>query len=279
MSIVGRRIRYLSAAAVITLAVPLATATAANAAPGPPTITVPTAKAWNGLIAPGNAYSAGAMITVPHLVCPHQVRGSLPTVSEWVGLGGVSVGQGLSSFFGPPLIQAGIINQCGANGIQSNCLFWQDLPGLLVGVLPLFSAHILCNYTAQPGDIVSTSIDYTGGNDFSLAVSDLSSNHGWIWSMSLTDLTELGAVPTTAEWIVETPQNGPINSFRTQLPNFGTIQFQGVSYAPISGQGGQYVTDSEVRKIITDYPSGSPETKVSNLSGPGSNFTVQYQSP
>jgi hypothetical protein len=285
MSVVSKKLRYLPALVATALAVSVAAATTANAATNPPTITVPAASAWNGIIAGGirgTVYEAGTTFTVPHLTCPHNVSGGPSIVGEWIGLGGIGQPGFIGSLLGSPLIQDGIINHCDSHGNQTSYLFWQDLPGHGIGDLfgGFFQAHELSNYPAQPGDVISTSIGYTGGDNFLLAAVDLSTSHGWLWSMTLTDLTELYAVPNTAEWIVETPQVGINRVSRSSLPNFGTIQFDGVEYAPTAGQGGQYVTNSEIHKIVTDYTTGTPETTVTNLTGPpGSSFTVQYMNP
>ncbi len=84
--------------------------------------------------------------------------------------------------------------------------------------------------TINPGDTISASVTFTGSNQFTLALTDVSTGGSYS-----TVQTSSRAQRSSAEWI----QEAPLASFFSVLPlaNFGTINFSGAN-ATVGGTTG-----------------------------------------
>lgn len=169
--------------------------------------TLTTSTNWSGY-----AVTAGAGAVT-------QVSGSwvVPTVSTTVA--GYS-----SSWVGIDGANSNSVEQIGTdsdyvNGQKQYYAWYEMYP----------SPFVKLSLTVHPGDTMSASVNYTGSNQFALAITDVTTGG----SFSTTQ-TASGVARSSAEWIQEAP-----SSIFGVLPlaNFGTVNFSGAN-ATVAGTTG-----------------------------------------
>ncbi len=94
----------------------------------------------------------------------------------------------------------------------------------------------------SPGDPMSASVSVTG-HEWTLAIADLSSSHGWTYSTP--EITFSGAAQSSAEWILERPEICSSSCSLTPLADFGQASFSNASVTA-TGPGGTISSHSDV---------------------------------
>jgi hypothetical protein len=213
---------------------------------------------YSGYVTPyGHAYWAtGLSWHVPSLDCAET---PIAQAAQWTGLGGVSGGKHRPS---TPLVQIGIISGC-AFGIQTEEPFWEVVPSLAAQQLPAADK-------VDPGDEILASVYYLGDGNYHMAMADTSTS-GWTFSMPYS--TRVNEVPTTAEWIVESGEAGPVI---LPLANFGSVAVIGASYSTAAVKGIFLGGPGSVTGVpVAQDLFGLQLANVSTVSSPGE-FTVTY---
>lgn len=194
---------------------------------------------WSGYAATSGTYtSVSASWTEPTGVC-HGTAFS----SFWVGLDGFNSGS---------VEQTGTDVDC--SGGSPRYYGWYEM-------FPAFPVNF--SNTVRPGDHLSASVTYKGGNAFSLVLSD--STQGWSHTISAS---LAGAARSSAEVIAEAPSS---SSGVLPLADFGKVNFSGsTANGSALGNGGG------VTEIIMVDSSGQDKDTVSSLSG-GTSFSATWQ--
>jgi hypothetical protein len=221
-------------------------------------------KIYSGYLTPFAAkyQDVNATWHIPALDCAASAK--ISGASQWIGLGGVTIGKQVST----PLVQVGIISGCVA-GLQVNVPFWQVVPGN--------NAQLLAHLPSSGDEIVAT-VDYLGKGKYLVGIKDSTAN--WI-DGGKVPFTVSGKVPTSAEWIVEPGDliQGK-KSTTASLADFGQVTFKGASYSTTTSNGVTLGGRSSVTPIVLEQttggtPKGPQWTTVSNISPPGE-FTTTY---
>jgi hypothetical protein len=207
-----------------------------GAAPTP----APTAGSsnWSGYVLTGAAYTAvTGTFNVPQLA-------SAPTdatVSEWVGIDGVSASD-------PSLIQAGVAEQYSAASNTYLVYAWvEELPAP-ARPIPL---------AVVAGDQVTVTISQVSVGEWDIAVKDDST--GQQYSIDVP----YSGPGSSAEWIVEAPTLAATGAIET-LANFAPVTFTQLGVDPVVGA---------LTRVVM-YQNGVPVSSPSDLSPTG--FTVAY---
>ena len=214
---------------------------------------------WSGYAVLGSAFtSAHGSWVVPAVNCTG-VRGDQYS-AFWVGLDGYS---------SSTVEQTGTLSDC--TGRSASYAAWYEFyPAGLIEV----------NMTIRPGDHMSASVVYNGGNSFTVTITDVTTGRSFTKTSNVS-----GAARSSAEWIAEAPCctfSGGI----LPLANFGTVKFgedstgvSGTNYATDSTNSGPIVTFTasntvEINKIGS---SSSPQTSTcSALSQDGTSFSCTW---
>jgi hypothetical protein len=219
-------------------------------------------KIYSGYLTPFAAkyHHVSSTWHIPTLNCA--ASAPISGASQWIGLGGVTIGKQVST----PLVQVGIVSGCVA-GLQINVPFWQVVPGNNAQLL----AHL-----PRPGDEIVAEVDYLGNGKYFVGIKD--STAGWI-DGGQVPFKVSGKVPTTAEWIVEPGDlvHGKKNT-TASLADFGSVTFAGASYstAAATSQGVTLGGTGSVTPIVLEQETaGRQWTTVSSLAPPGK-FTITY---
>jgi hypothetical protein len=201
-------------------------------------------------------YDASATWTVPANNCNPLISPfPFSVASQWVGLGGI----GDSTHPETPLVQAGVVSAC-ISGLQVNLLVWEVLP-------PDTSAHYVLGYLVNAGDRMSASVNYLGGDMYSMSVTD--KTQGWSWSQPVS--TGSNQVPTTADWIVESNAKNLADT-----ADFGRVTFAQASYSTATTHHVLLGSPDSVHTAPLEVVTGSQQmTTVSPIAPPGT-FTVTY---
>jgi hypothetical protein len=265
-------LRRSCAALLGTLALTLGLSVPASAASSAPTIN----ELYSGYTTPyAHAYYAvGAVFTVPKVNCEASPSPGYSGAAEWVGLGGIT----FPHEPGSTLVQ---------DGVSTVCFLGAPLYGAVVEIHPPENSPtylckvpgvpgILCKYTVQPGDQIFASVNYMGGDNYSLAMAD--TTQGWHWSLSLA--IPDNEVPTTAEWVVEAGTTvGQQHHQVPALANFGSATFNLASYSTAATQGIFLGANNSVTPLPLEVALNRTQlTRVSTVSPPGT-FTVKYVGP
>jgi hypothetical protein len=141
--------------------------------------------------------------------------------STWAGIGGYNTSD---------LIQAGTESDTA----QTPYAWYEILPASETPITSGCTGDNTC--TVKPGDAMSVTIRNTGGNGWTISMT----NPRWTWSKSLAYASTL----SSAEWILEAPTVGA----QTVLANVGTQKFT-------AGSPGNTFTVDGVTKVISQ---GSP---------------------
>lgn len=153
---------------------------------------------WAGYLATGAHYTAitGTWTTTRPSATSEKVESG---DGAWIGIGGVSTAD---------LIQIGTQNTISSSGIVTTTAFYELLPDGAQGTASL---------TITPGDTISASIIQTSENQWTLAMTNVTT--GRTFSKSVNYTSSL----SSAEWIQEDP--GYTDGSLVLLDNFGTVQF------------------------------------------------------
>ena len=151
-------------------------------------------------------------------------------------------------------------------GTEEDCSYDAYVSYAWYEMYPALPVRVLT--PAQPGDLMSADVAYTGDHRFVLAISNLTEGY----SFSITQTSN--AQRQSAEWIAEAPSSG-----RTVLPltSFGSVGFTaanatfGAITGPISDPAWQ---DDPV--TMTD-PTGTLKAVPSALDTSGQSFSVTWQ--
>lgn len=166
----------------------------------------------------------------------------------WVGIGGT---------FGNTLIQTGT-EQDSIGGVAFYSAWFELLPSDSVTIQTI---------DVSPGDVINASIT-------------LVDQTGDVWQISVSDLTTgqsysrnfvYASSELSAEWIVERPT---VNNVLSPLANFGTVTFSNCNtiVETCPGTVGQF---TNVQNGLSNRQR-TPLVRVSNLSGDGSSFSVEF---
>jgi hypothetical protein len=181
-----------------------------NATTNPATLTVEPSQSsnWSGYVDTGGTFSSvSGDWTVPTVTCAtRQTEYS----AAWIGIDGDS---------SSTVEQDGTESDCD-NGTPSYYA-WYEMYG---DSAESDGDEVELPDPVSPGDQMSATVSVTG-DEWTLAITDLSSSHGWIFS---TDITFSGAVQSSAEWIVERPEICYRSGCSlTSLASFGSVTFTG----------------------------------------------------
>jgi hypothetical protein len=194
---------------------------------------------WAGYSATGAAgtfTSVASSWTQPTVTC-----NSADTFSSfWVGLDGVNT---------PTLEQTGTEADC--SGGTAEYSGWYE-------IFP--AAPVFYNEPVRPGDQMSASVVATGGESFTLTLTDTTQN----WQ-KVTNQTVPGAELSSAEIIAEAPSSQAV----LPLADFGTVNFTG---ATVNGQA--IGNDNPVVLTLVSN-SNAAEATPSALTG-GTSFSVTF---
>ncbi|MFE9421699.1 G1 family glutamic endopeptidase [Kitasatospora sp. NPDC006697] len=227
------------AAAITTIAAPIAPTTAAAAAQG--LAFRPLSHSgyningynWGGYAAQGSGFtSVSASWTEPNASC----NSSNDLYAPWVGIDGY----GSSS-----VEQTGVATDC-SSGSPVDQAWYEMYPAN-----PVYLST--SSYPVRAGDTINASVTYAGSNRYTLKLND--STRGWTYTTTKT----LSAQRVSAEVIIESPTGA--------YPNFGTLHF---TNATVNGASlGSY------SPVAMDPSNGAYEARTSALSG-GTAFTETY---
>ena len=141
--------------------------------------------------------------------------------STWAGIGGYNTSD---------LIQAGTESDTA----QTPYAWYEILPASETPITSGCAGDATC--TVRPGDAMTVSIKNTGGNNWSISMT----NPRWTWSLNLTYASTL----SSAEWILEAPTVGT----QTVLANVGTQKFTAGT------PGNTYTVDGTTQQIGQGNP-------------------------
>jgi hypothetical protein len=248
-----------------------ATPAAASPAASPvATGTLPNAM-WNGHLIDGKGgtlYEITSTFTVPVLTgrsaCTAAEANSRAKVGFWAGLGGYASLLSLIGLApGLPLVQDGVATYCViSDGVPTQQDYaWYEIIGL--GVPQAYPPENLpTSDPVEPGDSVTATVYYTGGNSYELSLADPTQD--WSWSLDCPSAGLLycpasflipSGYPQTAETVVESPFTHP------NMVDFGDVTFTNVRYywaaGPKPGPYPVYVVKAPNLK--------TPETSVSKV--------------
>lgn len=245
--------------------------------PAPPGASEFTESAnWSGYVIPSSSSSVssvGGEWTVPTLNCSDTPNSS---VSEWVGLGGVSwIGGGSSG----ALLQTGTEDRCD-NGVQHDDAWWELYPSnpnesIIFTNLPVaagdeISADVrqtsVGRWTAKVDDVTAgISGVMVAGGEYGTAT-DRGGPHRFSEQGSAAQLSYAGAY--SAEWIVE--DSGTNAVMLAPFANYGSISFTNLS----TGLASWSLTTSEGVELVQHGVA------LSTPSAPSANaFDVRYTGP
>jgi hypothetical protein len=210
---------------------------------------------FNGYVTnPASATDVKADWTVPTLQnCGLTEIAERAEAPEWIGLGGVNTA---GSDVNAPLVQIGTQEFCGY------------LPNAVYQIRPEMSTPMyiqLCGLVCGivlPGDKMTAEVQYRGGNQYYISITD--SSLDWTWSKTVTQ-PDSSITPQTADWIEE--DTGA-------LADFGTFKFTNCAWNNGTGLG---PLTSANGYEGADYWGGVLQTSVSAISqNGGSNFTIKW---
>jgi hypothetical protein len=221
---------------------------------------------WSGYAVHDRGFqSVSARWRQPRASCGRKTTYS----AMWVGLGGYT----LTS---TAVEQVGTELDC-VGGRQRSSAWFELAPS------PAHSVRI----GVHPGDLIAASVTTAGGG-VTVAISDLTSHHGFQRTLPTT----AGLDVSSAEWILEAPSECILGSSVCQtlpLANFGSARFTMARAQTVAGPVGTISTaGGEATKItlgprgplfITNHPGQVPvgTATPSSLSGGGSSFTITFR--
>lgn len=210
-----------------------------------------------GLVGQDTSVSGGW--TVPHFNCLESfVIGHHPEseAAVWVGLGGIGGGH----FQSTPLVQVGVAATCATVHLQTEAIYEVVLNSHSVAV-PLPSGH-----PVSQGDQMVGGVRYIGSNEYAVSLVDLT--EGWSWHYALTVPANHKRLPTSAEWIVESPPTVRLADNGIALTPFGPVAFSSCFYQ--TGLGST-LEDHALTNSAHQFVAGSPpETTVSPVTAEAS---------
>ena len=205
---------------------------------------------WSGYAATTGTYTAvSASWTQPAGHC----TGGDQYAAFWVGLDGYSSGS---------VEQTGTEVDCIGRTAEYYA-WWEMYPGGSVD----YSTR---TYPVKAGDVFTASVTWTGGNSYSLVLSNVTEK----WTASTTQ-TLAGATRTSAEVIAEAPCCTFLGGI-LPLTNFGTVNFTGSTVTPTSGSPVAMGSAPGVTQIIMVDNFGRDKDTVSTLPTGGGSFSCTW---
>jgi hypothetical protein len=186
------------------------------------------------------------------------------TAAIWVGLGGVSEGH----FQSTPLVQVGMLAECGTVHLYTEAVYEVVLSNQSVPV-PLPPGH-----PVSQSDQMFGAVQYLGNNEYALGLQDVTK--GWSWHDDLTVHENKHRLPTSAEWIVESPPGLPTG---IALTPFGPVTFTTCFYQTgLRNNVKSYaLTNSDHRFVAGSPPETTVSPVTSNAEHTVGSFTVTWQ--
>lgn len=213
---------------------------------------------------------AGAW-TVPNFNCVQSFfSGNLYSEAGiWVGLGGVGGG----NFQSTPLVQVGVQAECGTFVPENVEAVYEVALNQYSMALPLPGGH----HPVSQGDQMDGSVRYLGNNEYTLGLTDVT--QGWSWHYGpLTIQQNRNRLPTSAEWIVESPPTVPLTGIAL-TPFSPGVTFTSCFYQ--TGLGNNVhdyaLADSDVRLVAGNPPETTVSPVIPEAGGTFGGFAVIWQ--
>lgn len=236
----------VSGLAPTTTPAPATTSTTAPPASPPATTTSYSSLNWSGYMAANATYTSVS----GSWIAPQATGNGTSTSADstWVGIGGVSSGD---------LIQTGTQNTVSADGHATSSAWYELLPA---------SSQTIPSISVSPGDLMSATISQLSGSQWTISITDKTTNQNFSTSVAYTSST------SSAEWIEENPSY----SSRNLVPfdNFGTVNFS----AGLTTRNGMTanINNSLAQPIIMVDKTGKPLATPSGLGADGASFSVTH---
>lgn len=223
------------------------TAPSGSGGSGSTSSTAPVTTAYISLNWSGYLATTGTYTTISGNWTTPSVSSSVVSSadSSWIGIGGVTGGD---------LIQVGTEDSVSASGQVTEAAFYEMLPR---------AADTIASITINPGDSITASISETGADDWTISITDLTSNQDY------TRTVYYDSSESSAEWIEEDPSY--TNDTLVPLDNFGSVSFTN-GQATTSGISSN-ILSNEAEPVTMVNSSDQTIALPSSLTG-GSDFTV-----
>jgi hypothetical protein len=211
------------------------------------TLTDQTSSNWSGYVAVNGTFSAvTASWTTPTVTCSSSTTYS----AHWIGIDGDT---------------SSTVEQDGSPSYDA----WYEIYGddsLDGGAEVELSPS---TYPVKHGDAMSATVSVSGGDKWTLAISDATSPDVWSYS---TQITFSGAVQSSAEWIAERPEVG---SKLSSLADFGSVTFTAADATDASASGPISAFDYAPMEMLGT--SNDVLAAPGALNGTGDGFTDTWQ--
>jgi hypothetical protein len=181
-------------------------------------------------------------------VIPNPTGNGTSTTADatWVGIGGVTTND---------LIQIGTEDNVTSSGKVYSAAFYELLPNASVQIPSL---------NVVPGDTISASISETSSNEWSLTITDDTSNQTYTTTLAYTSSL------SSAEWIEEDPSS--VNGSLLPLDNFGTVPFSN-AFTTVNGESLD-LSAINADNVTMVNSTGQNIAVPSAISSNGSSFSV-----
>jgi len=217
----------------------------------------PRIKAKNGTSTNWSGYAVETNLVTPQNNAVSDVKGSwtVPLVTctatntysaAWIGIDG---------YTDSSVEQTGTSQDC-SNGKPSYYAWYEMYPK---------PSWRLTNFAVNPGDVISSEVQYIGNNKFVLTLNNTKTGQ------TFTTTQKSNGLRQSAEWIMEAPYSGGV----LPLANFSSIPFTSSS-ATLLGTPGTINTAGPHALINMVNASGAPKATTSALTPSGDGFTVTW---